>query len=77
MAHDEPVLPVRTRLEPYPVPIEGSIGWRVRRTRPTILGRIRTKWGAIRRSVEEDGAAATVRRAGRAARRGLERSGRD
>ncbi len=77
VAHDEPVLPVRTRLEPYPVPIEGSIGWRVRRTRPTILGRIRTKWGAIRRSVEEDGAAATVRRAGRAARRGLERSGRD
>ena len=77
-AYDEPRLPVPTRLEAYPVPIEGSIGWRVRRIpRPTLLRRLRTKVGAVRRSVVDDGAAATLGRAGRAARRVVERPGRD
>jgi glycosyltransferase involved in cell wall biosynthesis len=67
VALDEPPLPVRTRLEPYPVPLEGSIGWRVRRIpRPNVVRRLRTKLGAVRRSVREDGAAATAQRAKRA-----------
>jgi hypothetical protein len=72
---DEPVQPVRAALEPYPVPIEGSIGWRVRRIpRPNVLRRLRTKLGAVRRSVREDGGVATLRRAGRAlARTGPDR----
>ena len=75
-AFDEPRLPAPTRLEAYPVPIEGSIGWRVRRIpRPTLLRRLRTKAGAVRRSVVDDGAAATLGRAGRAARRVVERPG--
>ena len=73
-----PRCPLRTRLEAYPVPIEGSIGWRVRRIpRPTLLRRLRTKVGAVRRSVVEDGAARHPRARGRAARRVVERPGRD
>jgi hypothetical protein len=67
VALDEPTLPVRTPLEPYPVPLRGSIGWRVRRIpRPNVVRRLRIKLGAIRRSVREDGVGATVQRATRA-----------
>ena len=77
-AFDEPPLPAPTRLEAYPVPIEGSIGWRVRRIpRPTLLRRLRTKVGAVRRSVVDDGAAATLGRGGPGRPAGRRATGRD
>jgi glycosyltransferase involved in cell wall biosynthesis len=70
LALDEPTLLTRTELEPYPVPLEGSIGWKVRRIpRPGPVRRLRTKLGAIRRSITDDGVRATAERTTRAVRR--------
>ena len=67
---DEPVLPVRTPLEPYPEALEGSIGWVVRRLpRLGLVRRVRIKATAVGRSVADDGVAATLQRSGRALRR--------
>ncbi|MFL6205014.1 MAG: glycosyltransferase [Acidimicrobiales bacterium] len=70
VALDEPPLAMPAALEPYPVPLEGSIGWKVRKIpRPGPVRRLRTKLGAVRRSLSDDGVRATVDRATRALRR--------
>ena len=70
VANDEPTLPTATRLEPYPEALDGSIGWVVRRVpRVGLVTRVRTKAGAVRRSLADDGAGATVQRSRKALRR--------
>jgi glycosyltransferase involved in cell wall biosynthesis len=77
LALDEPFLTSRAELQPYPVPLEGSIGWKVRRIRrPGPVRRLRTKVGAVRRSIAEDGVPATLQRAKRALRRLMARDAR-